>query len=309
MRGIRQKENQGSITLFEVGPRDGLQNEKKVVSTADKLEFIRNLVAANFRHIEITSFVGGHKIPQMTDAEELVKLLRQEGLHKEATFYALVPNRQGLERALKAGIDHIAVFSATSDEFNRHNINTDIDGSLKRIEEVVLEAKSSGIKIRGYISTVFGCPYEGEKEYQHLQPILQQFMDWDLEQISLGDTIGVANPLQVQEILAELEEDFGLEKMAMHFHDTRGLAVANSLVALEMGVKTFDSSAGGLGGCPYAKGATGNVASEDLWNLFESMGYSTGIDIQKLKMASSFILQKINKETGSKYLRSLLQED
>lgn len=288
------------IKIVEVGPRDGLQNEKKIVPTADKIIFIKKLIESGLKTIEVGSFVAPHKIPQMDDSSEVLKAaLTKKGI----SFPTLVPNLYGLERAKEAGAKDISVFTATSETFNKKNINATIDESLLRIKVVTQSAKK--IKVRGYISTVFGCPYEGKTSTKTLIKVMKNLFSQGVYEISLGDTIGIANPLQVKKVLKEISRDFDLKKIAVHFHDTRGMALANALVSLEMGITTFDSSAGGIGGCPYAKGATGNVATEDMVNMFESMGIKTGVNLNKLVEASKFMSGVLERELPSKVLRVL----
>ncbi|AUN98103.1 hydroxymethylglutaryl-CoA lyase [Bacteriovorax stolpii] len=294
------------VRIVEVGPRDGLQNEKTIVSLEDKVTFIRMLADAGLSEIEATSFVRAEKIPQMSDGVELYGALVKEASLKKAKLISLVPNDKGLDNALRAGVKEIAVFTATSNTFNQKNINATIDESLKRIDAVMARANKEGLKTRGYISTVFGCPYEGKTSLVELKRVANHLESLGVHEISLGDTIGVANPLQVKETIEFLKSDFSLDFFAMHFHDTRGMAVANILASLEMGMTSFDSSAGGLGGCPYAKGASGNVATEDLVYLFSSMGIETGVNMEKLAQASSFILSKLSKGSSSKSLTAFL---
>ncbi len=289
------------IKIVEVGPRDGLQNEKKIVSTSDKIIFVQKLIDSGLKTIEVGSFVAPHKIPQMDDSAEVLKAVIG---NKGITFPTLVPNLYGLERAIKAGAKEISIFTATSETFNKKNINATIDESLIRIKEITKSAKK--IKVRGYISTVFGCPYEGKTSIKTLIKIMKDLFSQGIYEISLGDTIGIANPAQVKKVIKEISKNFDLKKIAMHFHDTRGMALANSLVSLEMGITTFDSSAGGIGGCPYAKGATGNVATEDMVFMFESMGIKTGVDLEKLAQASGFMTKILGRELPSKVLRVLL---
>lgn len=290
------------ISLIEVGPRDGLQNEKVILSLEDKAQFIQLLADAGFLTIEATSFVRADKIPQMADAQGLY----QKVSNLRISLPCLVPNLKGLNMAIKSGVRDIAVFTATSESFNRKNINSSIDESLINIKEVTELAKTKNIKIRGYISTAFGCPYEGKTDIKELVKIARSLIDMGVYEVSIGDTIGIAHPRQVEEVIHVLKQEFSLDQLAMHFHDTRAMAVANTLVSLEQGIFKFDSSAAGLGGCPYANGATGNVATEDLIYLFHSLGLKTGIDLDKLVEASRFILSKLNKISGSKYLNSLL---
>lgn len=296
-----------SVKIVEVGPRDGLQNESKILKTNQKSQFIKKLIDAGAYEVEVASFVRAEKIPQMCDAESLVKELKKEkiDLHK---CTCLVPNLQGLERAHKLGIKNIAVFTATSETFNKKNINATIDQSLKKIEEVCKVASTYNMTIRAYISTVFGCPYEGKKEgatyLKFLSDMSLHLYSLNIGEISFGDTIGIAHPDQVQEFCTYLLEKLRNEKIALHFHDTRGMAIANVLTAFNLGIDKFDSSAGGLGGCPYANGATGNVATEDLIYLFECLGVKTGLNLEKYTQASKFILNELGKETTSKFLLS-----
>ena len=294
------------VRIVEVGPRDGLQNEKTIVSLEDKVTFIKMLAAAGLHEIEANSFVRADKIPQMSDGMELYSHLLKESDLKKSKLISLVPNEKGLENALSVGVREIAVFTATSNTFNMKNINATVDESLKRIDGVVERANKEGLKTRAYISTAFGCPYEGKTSMAELKRVAYHLENLGVHEISIGDTIGVANPLQVKETIEFLRADFSLDFFAMHFHDTRGMAVANTLASLEMGITSFDSSAGGLGGCPYAKGASGNVATEDLVYLFSNMGIETGIDMVKLAQASSFILGKLSKTSASKNLTAYL---
>jgi hydroxymethylglutaryl-CoA lyase len=294
------------VRIVEVGPRDGLQNEKTIVSLEDKVTFIKMLSLAGLKEIEASSFVRAEKIPQMSDGMELYSELVNDGALKNTKLISLVPNEKGLDNALSVGVKEIAVFTATSNTFNQKNINATVDESLKRIDGVMNRANKEGLKTRAYISTVFGCPYEGKTSIAELKRVAYHLENLGVYEISLGDTIGVANPLQVKETIEFLKADFNLDFLAMHFHDTRGMAVANILASLEMGITSFDSSAGGLGGCPYAKGASGNVATEDLVYLFSNMGIETGVDMEKLAEASSFILGKLSKTSASKNLTAYL---
>jgi len=293
------------IKIIEVGPRDGLQNEKKVIATADKYKFIKMLSEAGLTTIEVASFVRTDKIPQMKDARELCQQLFTDSSLKNLSLPCLVPNLKGLEKASEAGVKEISVFTATSESFNQKNINSSIDESLEKIGKVIDVAKASSIKVRGYISTVFGCPYDGETSVAVLLKIMDRLFNQGVYEIALGDTIGIGNPAQTKSILKAVKNSFDLGKVAMHFHDTRGMALANALTSLEMGINIFDSSAGGLGGCPYAKGATGNVATEDLVYMFEAMGLNTGVDLDKLVAASKFMEQQIGRELSSKVYKVL----
>lgn len=294
------------VRIVEVGPRDGLQNEKTIVTLDDKVEFITGLAKAGLTEIEASSFVRAEKIPQMSDGAELYKKLKSIPELNQTRLISLVPNLIGMEHALKSGVKDIAVFTSTSNTFNQKNINASIDESLERIETVMSLARANNIRTRGYISTVFGCPYEGKTSLDDLKRIAMKLKDMGVYEISLGDTIGIANPRQVRDVLEFLLPHFDKSFFSMHFHDTRGMAVANVLTSLELGMTSFDSSAGGLGGCPYAVGASGNVATEDLYFLFSSMGIETGIDIKKLTEATSLILAKLKRESPSKYLKAYL---
>ena len=294
------------IKIVEVGPRDGLQNEKTILSTEDKFQFISSLSDTGLKTIEVTSFVKAPSIPQMADATELFTRVKNEISNKGISFPCLVPNLKGYETAKSLGVKEIAIFTATSDSFARKNINASVDESFERMREVSQEAKKDGILVRGYISTAFGCPYEGVMDVTKLINVTKKLLELGVYEVSIGDTIGVAVPKQVRNYLKDLKKEFPVEKLAMHFHDTRGMAPTNIYVSLEEGITTFDSSAGGLGGCPYAKGATGNVATEDLWYLLHSEGLETGVDIQKLSEASKFILEKLNRSSESKFLRAYL---
>lgn len=290
------------IKIVEVGPRDGLQNEKTILKTEDKLRFIELLSLTGLQTIEVTSFVKPESIPQMADATEL--FTKVKSLSSTINFPCLVPNLKGYETAKALGVKEIALFSATSDSFTKKNVNATVEETFERMQDVAAAAIKDGIRIRGYISTSFGCPYEGKMDVAKLQAVTDRFFKLGAYEVSVGDTIGVATPKQVREYIQSLKKSFPVEKLAMHFHDTRGMALTNIHVSLEEGITTFDSSAGGLGGCPYAKGATGNVATEDVWYLMQSQGLETGIDIKKLSEASKFILEKINKQTESKFLKA-----
>lgn len=293
------------IKIVEVGPRDGLQNEKAIVGLEDKLKYIQLLAKTGLKTIEVTSFVRSEKIPQMADAGKLFKELNRTVKALDISFPCLVPNLQGYKNAKEAGVKEISLFSATSDEFTKKNINCTVDESFIRMSDVAREAKKDGVKVRGYISTAFGCPYMGDVGVSKLVSVVEKFLDLGAEEISIGDTIGIANPKQVDRYLKTLNGVIDFKKLALHFHDTRGMAIANTLVGLENDISIYDSSSGGLGGCPYANGATGNVATEDLLYLFHSLGLETGINLEKVLVASKFILEKVRKSSPSKYIQSL----
>lgn len=292
------------INIVEVGPRDGLQNEKVILSTEDKLEFISLLSKTGLKTIEITSFVKPSAIPQMGDAVDLFKKVHALLGQSDINLPCLVPNLKGYETARELGVKEIALFSATSDTFAKKNVNATVDETFERMQEVAQQALSDKVKIRGYVSTAFGCPYEGTMDVKKLMSVTERFFKLGVYEVSIGDTIGVATPNQVREYIKELKKNFPVEKLAMHFHDTRGMALTNIFVSVEESISTFDSSAGGLGGCPYAKGATGNVATEDVWYLLQSLGLKTNVDVEKLARASKFILEKLNKTTESKFLKA-----
>lgn len=288
------------VKVFEVGPRDGLQNETIPIPTQDKLAFIRQLIEAGVKHIELTSFVRPDMIPQLSDATVLVAAVLQEDTPKDVQFSCLVPNIKGMELACKAGVKEVAIFTATSETFSRKNTHATIDETFERFVPVMQVAKAEGIAVRGYVSTVFGCPYEGKTSVEKLVEVTGRLFDLGVYEVSLGDTIGVATPLQVIDVLSTLFMRFPKEKLAMHLHDTRGMAIANILIALEMGITTFDASAGGLGGCPYAPGASGNVATEDVVYLLDALGINSGIHLGKLIKSSRYILKLLDKTSPSK---------
>jgi hydroxymethylglutaryl-CoA lyase len=290
------------VRIKEVGPRDGLQNEKAAISTEDKIAWINQLSKTGLTYIEITSFVHPKWIPQLSDALEVAtRIERAPGV----TYAALVPNQKGLEKALAAQVDEVAVFMSASETHNRKNINKSIEETFPVLEEVVRAAKQEGKTVRGYVSTVFGCPYEGNVSVEQVIRVSERLFDMGIDELSLGDTIGVATPKQVQELLEIVLKRFSKEKLAMHFHDTRGTALANILISLEMGITTFDSSLGGLGGCPYAPGASGNVATDDLVYMLHGMDIATGIDVERLTEAALFIQEKIGRPLSSRYLQTI----
>ncbi len=278
-----------SVRIVEVGPRDGLQNEKKILSTADKFSLIEKLVSCGIRHMEATSFVRAPRVPQLADAEDLFAFINRSPQCKGVHFSVLVPNLKGLAAAILAHAKEIAVFTATSDAFNLKNINATVEESLRRISLACDGARKEGIKIRGYISTAFGCPYGGDASVSSIVKISQELFKLGAYEVVIADTIGTATPEKVGEVVAVLKDNFSLRNIAMHFHDTGKMAVANTLKAFEEGIMVFDASVGGLGGCPYAPGASGNVATEDLVRLFDSLGVETGISRTALEETASWI--------------------
>ncbi|MEO8840661.1 MAG: hydroxymethylglutaryl-CoA lyase [Kofleriaceae bacterium] len=291
------------VTIYEVGPRDGLQNEARTLPTADKIRFIDALVAAGIRAIEITSFVSPKWIPQLADAVEVARgVARPPGVRMSA----LVPNRRGLDAAIASGMKEIAVFMSASETHNKKNVNKTIAETLAAFEEVIGPARDLGISVRAYLSTCFGCPYEGEVDPKAVVTLVDRLAGMGVFQISVSDTIGVANPAQVEDVLGQVIAHQPLDKLAVHFHDTQGTALANCLVAMQMGITTIDSAAGGLGGCPYAPGASGNLATEDVVAMLHSMGVKTGIDLDKLVEASRGAATFVGHELPSKYLKAHL---
>jgi hydroxymethylglutaryl-CoA lyase len=291
------------VILTEVGPRDGLQNEKGNIPTAEKVAFIDGLIDAGFQRVEATSFVSPKWVPQMADAAEVYQKLQKKPGVK---YIALVPNEKGMEVALKNNVNAIAVFTAASETFNKKNINRSIEESLQDIQGLVKQAQEKKIWVRGYISTAFGCPYEGKISPAAVVQVTKRLLEMKIDEVSIGDTIGVANPKQVEEVVGLLLKETNAEKIALHFHDTRGTALANVLTGLQLGVTKFDSSAGGLGGCPYAPGAAGNVATEDLVYMLQGMGIETGINLEKLSRASLSAGKALGRALPGKYLQAHL---
>ncbi|MBD5635281.1 MAG: hydroxymethylglutaryl-CoA lyase [Candidatus Eremiobacteraeota bacterium] len=292
----------GRVKICEMGPRDGLQNESGVVATADKIRYIDMLSASGLPVIETTSFVRANAIPQLTDAEEVMA-----GIERRAgvTYLCLTPNLRGLERARSANVRAVAVFTAASETFTKRNINMSIDESLRTFGAVVKAARAEGMWVRGYISTAFGCPYEGAVPVENVVRVASALAEMGIDELSIGDTIGVGTPNQVVEIAGALQTQMPVERLAMHFHDTRGTALANVVAALQMNVATFDSSSGGFGGCPYAPGATGNLATEDLLYMLGGMGIETGVDLAAVRDATRFMAGRLGRDVASRAFRAL----
>ena len=289
------------VDIIEVGPRDGLQNEPTQVAVSDKLAFVEKLLESGLRHIEVASFVRPERVPQMADSAELVTQLSGAHQGQGKSFFVLVPNFKGLTDALSAGAQHFSLLTAVSETFSQKNTNASVQRSLQRIREVIEGLDDSQkSRTRVYISTAFGCPYEGEVTIAQVVTVVEELLSMGLGQIVLGDTIGVATPGQVHGVLGELAQVMDLRNLGLHFHDTRGIALANILVALEHGIRSYDSSVAGLGGCPYAPGASGNVATEDVVHLMNSLGISTGIDLEKLVAAGAFMLERVGRSSSSK---------
>jgi len=290
------------VKMVEVGARDGLQNEREIVPTAVKIGLIDRLSHAGLSVIEATSFVSPRWVPQMADAGEvLAGISRAAGV----SYPVLVPNRQGLERALAAGASEVAVFVAASEAFSRHNTNCSIEQGMERSGEVIAAALEKGVRVRGYLSCVLGCPYQGEVSPDAVADLSARLIALGCYEISLGDTIGVGTPARAQALIEKVAARVPREQLAVHFHDTYGQALTNILAALELGVATVDSSVAGLGGCPYAPGASGNVASEDLLYLLEGLGIETGVSLERLVAAGNYICEELKRPTGSKVARAL----
>lgn len=290
-----------TVRIVEVGPRDGLQNEKVIIPTQAKIDYITALGDAGLRVIEAGAFVHPKWVPQMADTADVYRNIPKDpGME----YPVLVPNMKGLERAIDTGVTSIAIFTAASESFNKRNINMSIDESFENYGPVAARALQEGMRVRGYVSTAMGCPYEGEVPPEKVLEVSARLLDLGCYEVSVGDTIGVGTPLQVQGVIGILLQVIPPSKLAMHFHDTRGTALANTLAALEMGISTFDASAGGLGGCPYAPGASGNMATEDLVYLLEGMAIDSGVDLKKLVEASAVIAPYLDHPLPGRYLQA-----
>ncbi len=293
------------VDVYEVGPRDGLQNEARAIPTADKITLIDQLSASGLKHIEVGSFVNPRWIPQLADSGEVARgIKRPPGVW----YSCLVPNARGLENALAAGMKEVAVFVSASETHNKKNVNKTIAETLDAFVDVIEPAKAAGARVRAYVSTVFGCPYEGKVAPEAVVSLCRELDARGAYQISLGDTIGVGTPAQVERVLEQVLAVVALPKIALHMHDTRGTALANVLVGLELGVSTIDSALGGLGGCPYAPGASGNLATEDLVYMLSGMEVDTGIDLDALVDCSTFVSTLVGHDLPSKYWKAALGE-
>jgi len=290
------------VKICEVGPRDGLQNEKTAVGVADKIRYINLLVEAGFEDLEVTSFVNPKVVPQLADAEDVFA-----GFDRVAgrRYIVLTPNDRGLDRALAAGATAIAVFTAATNSFAQRNIGMTIDQSIDTFARVVQRAKAEGVWVRASVSTSFGCPFEGAVPIESVVHVANRLLAIGVDELSIADTIGIGTPNQVFDIVAAVEKIVPLDRFGLHFHDTRGTAAANIMAGLQMGVHIFDSSAGGLGGCPFAPGATGNVATEDVLYLLHGMGIETGVDLTKVRAASRFINEKLAGRVNSRAFHAL----
>ncbi|MGI1680006.1 MAG: hydroxymethylglutaryl-CoA lyase [Cellvibrionaceae bacterium] len=290
-----------TVTVFEVGPRDGLQNERNKIDVRTKLSLIENLISAGMKHIEAGSFVNPNWVPQMAGSDELFSAINNNHTSNSSVhFSALTPNMKGIERAIACGVKEIAVFAAATEEFSKKNINCSIHESLQRFTKVTKIANEHDIKVRGYISCAVGCPYEGEVDFHAVRSISEKLIEMGCYQISLGDTIGVATVRDIHQLIHVVTKSIPVEQLALHLHDTYGQAIANIVAGLEMGVSVFDSSVAGLGGCPYAKGASGNVATEDVIYLLDGLGIKHGIDLDKLIIAGQSICKSLNKPYSAK---------
>ena len=290
------------ISIVEVGPRDGLQNERASVSTSDKIAFVDLLSAAGLPVVEVTAFVSPRWVPQMADAAEVCAgIARRPGTR----YTALVPNVQGLERAIAAGITEVAVFASSTETFSRKNINQSIGESLDTYADVCRRAQAAGLRVRGYLSTAFGCPFDGAVEPEQVAQIAARLFDLGVFEVAVSDTIGIAHPGQIPGVLEAVLARVPATHIALHFHDTRGTALANVLTSLPFGITTFDASAGGLGGCPYAPGAAGNLATDDLVYMLNGMGFETGVSLPALAKASAFIGARLDHPLPSRYAQAV----
>lgn len=296
------KKYPSSVRIVEVGPRDGLQNEKQLIDIANKLQLIDELAQSGLKTIEAGSFVSPKWVPQMADSRDIFLQLNK---HAGVTYTALTPNLRGFDDALAAGVDEVAIFGAASESFSQKNINCSIQESLDRFAPIVRHATDNNMQVRGYLSCVLGCPYEGDIAETVVAQVAKQLLDMGCYEISLGDTIGVGTPIKTQKMLDAVLRHIPADQVAVHFHDTYGQALTNILIALEMGISTVDSAVAGLGGCPYAKGASGNVATEDVLYMLNGMGISTGVDINKLALAGRNIMSALGRSTQSKVATAL----
>jgi hydroxymethylglutaryl-CoA lyase len=296
------------VTIYEVGPRDGLQNESTVVPVEVKAEFVRRLVAAGLPVVEVTSFVHPKWVPQLADAAELLDLLdATEGVDRRGMpMPVLVPNDRGLDRALEKGVDHVAIFGSATETFARRNLNRSLDEQFAMFEPTVRRARESGMDVRAYVSMCFGDPWEGDVAVEQVVAVGKRLFDLGASQLSLGDTIGVGTPGHVSALLAAFNDaGLGNDRLAMHFHDTYGQALSNTQAALRAGVTTFDASTGGLGGCPYAESATGNLATEDLVWMLDGLGIETGVDLDQLVATSVWMAERLGRPSPSRVVTAL----
>jgi hydroxymethylglutaryl-CoA lyase len=300
---MNQASGLNEVRIVDVGPRDGLQNEKQVVTAQTKLELIERLANAGLRTIEVTSFVSPKWVPQMADNAEIMARLKR---HDGVAYPVLAPNMKGYEAAVAAGAEEVAVFAAASESFSQRNINCSIEESLQRFEPLLAAAKARGVKVRGYVSCVLGCPYEGDVSVDAVARVSSRLFQMGCYEISLGDTIGIGNPASTRRMLQAVSADVPVDRLAGHYHDTYGMAVANILASCDFGLRVFDSSIAGLGGCPYAKGASGNVSTEEVVFLMQGLGLHTGIDLDKLVDCSAWISQALDRAPTSPVTRAML---
>jgi len=290
------------ITVVEVGPRDGLQNERAAVSTSDKIEFVNRLSAAQLPVIEVSAFVSPKWVPQMADAGQVFAgISRRPGTR----YTALVPNLAGLERAQQAGVTEIAIFAASTETFSRKNINQSVDDSFATYRQVCDAARAAGLRVRGYLSTAFGCPYEGAVSPTVVATLAARLIDLGVFEVAVSDTIGIAHPGQIPAVLEAVLARVPVDRIALHFHDTRGTALANVMASLEFDIATFDASAGGLGGCPYAPGAAGNLATDDLIYMLDGLGAETGVVLSAVSEASAFIESRLDHRLPSRHFQAV----
>lgn len=290
-----------AVSIVEVGPRDGLQNEKEILPTEVKIEFINRLSECGFRSVEVTSFVSPKWVPQMGDNSSVY-----QGITKKpgVSYPVLTPNYKGYQSAKEAGCDEVAIFAAASESFSQRNINCSIKESLLRFQPIMSEAYREGVKVRGYVSCVLGCPYEGEIDPEAVRYVAKRLHDMGCYEVSLGDTIGIGTPQSTEDMLRAVLYDIPADKLAVHFHNTYGRALENILKACTMGISVIDSSVASLGGCPYAKGATGNVSSEDVVYLLEQLGVSTGVNLERLSETAEWICEQLARQNRSEYRRA-----
>lgn len=289
------------VTVVEVGPRDGLQNESASISTDDKVEFVNRLTSAGLPIIEVSAFVSPKWVPQMSDAAEVFARIQRD---PSTRYTALVPNLAGLDRAHAAGVREVAIFAAASESFSRKNINQTIAESLDAYAAVCARAREIGMRVRAYVSTAFGCPFEGAVDVTRVADVAAALMEMGAFEVAISDTIGIAHPGQVPDVIAAVATRVPLSQIALHFHDTRGTALANVLAAMDVGIATFDASCGGLGGCPYAPGATGNLATEDLIYMLHGLGIESGVNLEALLDAASFVEDRLGRQLQSRFYRA-----
>ena len=297
-----------SVSIVDVGPRDGLQNESKAVSIESRFQFIQMLSQAGVKRIEAGAFVSSKWVPQMGGSLELCEKIstaqKNSSLPKNLNWSCLVPNTQGMESALQSGVKEVAIFLSASETFSKKNINCTISESFMRYEDVIRIARKNKIRVRAYLSMCFGCPFEGKISETVVVKLSKKLIAMGAYEVSVGDTIGIANPKQVRSLVPKLIKAIGANRIAMHFHDTRGTALANILASLDLGIRSFDSSLGGIGGCPYAKSATGNVATEDVVCMLHAMGFKTGIDLEKLILINKYMTNILGHELPSRVAKA-----